>query len=95
MTKAEQLARGAIEADEHEDRRELEKQLQEHIYKNSIVFDYIPGDRVKVKAIAEMGTVVQCACGTQGKDYQVTYWLNGEYKTVWFPASELESTDGA
>lgn len=54
----------------------------------SITFDFAPGEPVTIPAIQENATVIQaCAHMNGSQDYQVSYWHNAEWKTVWLPAS--------
>ena len=60
----------------------------------TVTFDFVPGERVTIDAIKERAIVMQsCVTITGATDYQVAYWWNGEYKTVWLPASQLSEVD--
>lgn len=53
-----------------------------------------PGDRVKVLAINELATVLGVTAYLSGRpQYEVGYWLNGEWRRVWLPAGELKQTE--
>jgi hypothetical protein len=57
---------------------------------NDAPIDFFPGDRVFIEQIREMSTVLAVTVYVSAEpQYEVGYWLNGEWKRVWLPACEL------
>lgn len=47
-------------------------------------------DKVIVKEVQRPGTIEALTIDFLGPNYRVAYWDNGERKTVWLKADELE-----
>lgn len=61
-----------------------------------VTFEFAPGQRVKIPDISQMAVVNQACVMLNGNhDYQVCYWFNGEWKTVWLPPSQLQEIGDA
>ena len=53
-----------------------------------------PGDRAHIQQIREDVTVLAVSLPLSGEpQFECGYWLNGEWKRVWLPASELRARD--
>lgn len=56
-----------------------------------IGFIHAPGDKVLVKPIGTIGTVMNVFAGTKlHHQYEVRYWFNDQVHNVWMYESELE-----
>ena len=58
----------------------------------NVQFEYSLGEPVKIKALENMlGHIDSLELDNNGKMYRVIYWFNGERKSAWAYANELES----
>ena len=57
----------------------------------SYSFDFALKDRVKVIAISVIGTVDGLMATNDGTQYRTLYWINGDRKSQWLYAEELEA----
>ena len=52
-----------------------------------------PGDRAHIQQLREDVTVLAVSLPLSGEpQFECGYWLNGEWKRVWLPASELRAS---
>jgi len=61
-----------------------------------VKFEFAPGQRVKIPDIKQDAIVNQACVSLSGHhDFQVCYWFNGEWKSVWLPSSQLQEIGDA
>lgn len=59
----------------------------------NVNFEYSLGEPVKIIALEGMiGRIDSLELDNNGKMYRVVYWFNGDRKSAWSYANELEST---
>ena len=49
---------------------------------------------IKIKKLNVSGFIIGLYFGETGRQYQISYFINGEKKSTYFYEEEIESTDG-
>lgn len=55
-----------------------------------LLFDYLVGERVKIKVIEVPGLVIGIYVGRRGIEYQIRYCYNGKYEEIYLMTEEIE-----
>jgi hypothetical protein len=58
----------------------------------NVEFQFDIGQEVKVTPIRMMGVIDSLSLDNNGKQYRVVYWNDGDRRSVWMYAWEIEAT---